>query len=133
MIEQRIVDSLLDTTTILAAVGERVTPVVLRQETALPCLVYRRLSDEPDYTLAGRGRWRTVTMQISCWSKNYGEIRVLADEVRKALDAYSETSGSGSIRFTSISGAADEYSAEVDAMAAVVLATVEYDDEAVTL
>lgn len=130
MIEQRIVGLLAADATIAAAVGQRIGPVILRQETALPSLVYRRLGSEPEYTLAGRAGWRTVTVQVVCWSLDYGEARRLAEAVRKALDGYSELSGAGSIRFISVADGADEYAAEVEAFGAVVVLSVEYDDEA---
>lgn len=133
MIEKRIKALLLADTTIAAAVGPRVTPVVLRQETGLPCLVYRRLDSTPDYTLAGRAGWRTVTIQVTCWADDYTEARTLAEAVRKKLDAYSELSGVGSIRFISVGDGADEYAVELEAFGAVATLTVEYDDEAVTL
>lgn len=130
MIEQRIVGLLADNATIAAAVGQRISPVVLRQETALPSLVYRRLSSTPEYTLAGRAGWRTVTIQIICWSLEYAEARALAEAVRQALDAYSETATAGSIRFINIADGADEYAVEVAAFGAVVVLSVDYDDEA---
>lgn len=133
MIEQRIKSLLLADATISAAVSNRVTPVIMRQETGLPALVYRRLDSTPDYTLAGRAGWRTVTVQVVCWAVDYMEARTLAEAVRKALDAYSETSAEGSIRFISVGDGADEYAPEVDAFGAVATLTIEYDDEAAVL
>ena len=133
MIEKRIVDLLLDDTAVKALVGTRIAPVVLRQETGMPCLVYRRLDSNPEYTLAGRAGWRTVTVQVVCWSADYTHARGLAEAVRDALDSYSETSGTGSIRFISVSDGADEYVSEMEAFGAVVVLTIDYDDEAVTL
>lgn len=129
MIEQRIVSLLLADPTITAAVGERISPVVLRQETALPSLVYRRLDSDPEYTLAGRAGWRTARVQVACWAQEYAEARTLAEAVRNALDAYSETSDTGSIRFISISDGADEYVMDLDAFGAVCTLTIDYDDE----
>jgi hypothetical protein len=130
MIEKRIAAMLLTDTTITDAVGRRVTPVVMRQETELPALVYRRLDSAPGYTLAGRAGWRTVTLQIVCWAADYTEARTLAEAVRQLFDAYSETSSTGSIRFISVSDGADEYAPELEAFGAVVTLTIEYDDGA---
>ena len=133
MIEKRIVDLMLADTTIKDMVGKRVTPVVLRVETGMPCLVYRRLDSTPEYTLAGRSGWRTVTMQVVCWCVNYEDARELAEAVRDLLDAYSELDSVGSIRFISVADGADEWVDGLDAFGAVVVLTIEYDDEAVTL
>jgi len=133
MIEQRIVSMLAADATIAAAVGQRISPVVLRQETALPSLVYRRLAADPEYTLAGRAGWRTVTLQIACWALEYADARALAEAVRELLDAYSETSDVGSIRFISVADGADEYVGELDAYGCICNLTIEYDDEAATL
>jgi hypothetical protein len=133
MIEQRIVELLAADTNIVRSVGDRIAPVVLRQETGLPSLVYRRLDGAPEYTLAGRAGWRTITMQVACWASEYAHARALAEWVRDALDAYSEVSGVGSLRFVSVGDGADDYNAELDCYAAVCVLTVEYDDEQETL
>lgn len=133
MIEQRIVSMLAADATIAAAVGQRISPVILRQETALPALVYRRLASDPEYTLAGRAGWRPVTLQIVCWAPEYADARLLAEAVRKRFDGYSETSDVGSIRFISVADGADEYVIEIDAYGCVCNLTIEYDDEAATL
>lgn len=133
MIEQRIVSMMAADATIAAAVGQRISPVVLRQDTALPSLVYRRLAADPEYTLAGRAGWRTVTLQIACWALEYADARALAEAVRELLDAYSETSDVGSIRFISVADGADEYVSELDAYGCICNLTIEYDDEAATL
>ena len=133
MIEQRIVSMMAADATIAAAVGQRISPVVLRQDTALPSLVYRRLAADPEYTLAGRAGWRTVTLQIACWALEYADARALAEAVRELLDAYSETSDVGSIRFISVADGADEYVGELDAYGCICNLTIEYDDEAATL
>jgi len=133
MIEQRIKSLLLADATIAAAVGSRITPIVMRQETGLPALVYRRLDSTPNYTLAGRGGWRTVIVQVACWADDYTEARILAEAVRQALDAYSEPSATGSIRFISVGDGADEYAPEIEAFGAVATLTIDYDDEAGTL
>ena len=133
MIEQRIVSLLAADAAITAAVGQRLNPVVLRQETALPSLVYRRLASDPEYTLAGRAGWRSVTVQIFCWAQEYSQARALAERVRVVLDAYSETESAGSIRFVSVSDGADEYVAELDAFGCVCNLAIDFDDEAATL
>lgn len=133
MIEQRIVAMMAATPAITNAVGQRISPVILRQETALPALVYRRLASDPEYTLAGRAGWRTVTLQAVCWATDYADARALAEAVRELLDGYSETSDVGSIRFISAADGADEYISEIDAYGCVCNLTIEYDDEAATL
>ena len=133
MIEKRIVALLLADAGVSALIGTKIAPVVLRVETGMPCLVYRRLDGQPEYTLAGRAGWRTVTVQIACWDGDYTDAKTLAEAVRDALDAYSEIDSAGSIRFISVADGADEYQGDLDAYAAVVVLTIDYDDEAVSL
>ena len=133
MIEQRIAGLLLADVTIKAAVANRLTPVVLRQETGLPALVYRRLDSTPEYTLAGRAGWRTVLLQVACWSASYDQARGLAERVRVVLDSYQETTAQGSIRWVSVSDGADDYAPDLEAFGCVATVSVEYDDTAATL
>jgi hypothetical protein len=130
MIEQRIVTLLSADPGIAAAVRDHIYPVVLRQGSPLPTLVYRRLSSDPDYTLAGRAGWRTVTLQLACWAADYADARDLAEAVRQTLDAYSEPSPTGPIRFISVADGADKYIEDLDAFGCVVTLTIDYDDEA---
>ena len=130
MIEQRIITLLHNNPTLVAAVGDHIYPVALRQGSPLPTLVYRRLSSDPEYTLTGRAGWRNATLQIACWAQEYAEARALAETIRQTLDAYSEPSPVGPLRFVSVADSADEYIAELDAFGCVVTLTIDYDDEA---
>jgi len=133
MIEQRLVALLSADETISSAIGSRIAPVVLRQEVGLPCLIYRRMNTDPSYVLSGRAGWRLVSDQIACWATTYAQARSLAEAVRKRLDAYSEPSSVGSIRFISVSDIPDDYQPDLEAFGCIVLVNTEYDDEAATL
>lgn len=133
VIEKRVVALLLADGTIGAAVGGRVSPVVLRQESGLPALVYRRLDSSPEYTLAGRGGWRSVLLQVVCWASEYETARGLAEAVRLALDGFSENAQAGSIRFVSVSDGADEFVEGLEVFGCACMVTVEYDDGASVL
>lgn len=133
MIEQRLVALLSADATVSSVIGSRIAPVVLRQEVGLPCLIYRRMAADPSYVLSGRAGWRLVSDEIACWSTTYAQARWLAEAVRKRLDAYSELSSVGSIRFISVSDLPDDYQHDLEAFGCIVLVNTEYDDEATTL
>lgn len=133
MIELRLVALLSADATVSSVIGSRIAPVVLRQEVGLPCLIYRRMESDPSYVLSGRAGWRLVSNEISCWSTTYAQARSLAEAVRKRLDAYSELSSVGSIRFISVRDLPDNYQPDLEAFGCIVLINTEYDDEAATL
>ena len=115
MIEAKMVDILLADTGVAAIVGTKIFPVVVRQTTSLPSLIYRRLpGGERTYSLAGRGGMTTVIVAIYGWATDYATARSLADAVRDALDAYTSNT-STNIQVASVTDGADDWSDELGA------------------
>ena len=129
MIEKRLVSLLLADTTVATLVGTKIFPVAIRKAVGWPALVYARMAGQPDYTLAGRGEWRTAQIEMVAWAQEYAEARAIAEAVRDLLDAYADDLSEGAIRFISVADGADDYVQELDVFGAVLALTVEYDDE----
>lgn len=127
MIEQVLVTRLLAWPAVAAVVGDRMSPVVLRQGTTAAALVYQRLYAQRSYSLAGAAGWTETQVQITCWSTSYAQARTLADEVRKALDAWA--SATDGVHLVSINDGADTYAEDFDMVGATVLVTIRHEED----
>ena len=127
MIEARVVEVLLADAALAGLVGDRVFPVVVRQEMALPCVIYQRLAAEREYSLAGAAGWARVEIGLTVWGREYAEARAGADAVRRALDGYGDEDGRvGGIEVSSVQDAADAFAEELDAFGCGLTATVQW-------
>lgn len=113
MIEKAMVAVLLDTTAVTDLVGDRIFPLVVRSDTDLPGITYQRTYGERSYTMAGAGGWARVNITLACWAREYSQARSIADVVRKALDAYSDTDPEG-IQIGKVTDGADSYDPDAD-------------------
>jgi hypothetical protein len=126
MIESKMVDVLLAASGVTAIIGTRIFPVVVKQTTAFPSLVYRRLpGGERTYSLAGSAGWTTVIVAIYAWASDYPTARSLANEVRKALDAYASNTADN-IQVASVSDGGDEWIDELAVYGCGVDVTLHY-------
>jgi hypothetical protein len=126
LIEQHLAPLLLADSAIAALVGDRIFPVVVRQDTALPALTYARLGSERTYVLAGAAHWTTVQIGVTAWAPEYAQARALADAVRQALDGYTGTTG---IEVASVQDGADEYESTLDVFGCTLNVTVQFSEE----
>lgn len=88
-IEQAIYTLLSDDVTLSGLVGDRITPVIVPQGSAMPAVVYTEAAGIRESTLSGpvglvRSRW-----QFNCWGESYEDVRAVSDAVRQVLDGYS--------------------------------------------
>ena len=129
MLEQRLVAILLANVTLAGLIGTKIFPVAIRQTVGWPALVYARMASQPEYTLAGRGNWRTAQIEMVAWAQEYSQARAVAEAVRDALDAYSDGPTVGPIRWISVADGADDYVMELDVLGASLVLTIEFEDE----
>lgn len=85
MIEQTLVAVLKNDSAVSALVGTRIRPLNLKQEDALPGVVYQRVSTVPVTSLDGDSGVDAVRIQVSCWAETYSGARALAAAVRAAV------------------------------------------------
>lgn len=131
MIEQVLVGRLLAWPTVTAIVGDRVAPVVLRQATSEPVLVYRRLYGQRKYGLLGSANWVETQVQVTCWAPSYSVARGLADAVCEALDGWGSDEGDAGplVHLVSVEDGADEYAEGYEMLGATVLVTVRHEED----
>lgn len=128
------VEVLLADDALAELVGDRVFPVVVRLETALPCVIYRRLAGDREYVMTGPAGWASVVLSLMVWGREYGEARAGADALRRVLDGYCDDAGDdeeassllGSIELASVQDAEDDYAEELDAFGCGVTVTVQW-------
>ncbi len=82
----KIITSLLKAnTSLVALVGNRIFPLVAKEGTTFPFVVYRRTSVSPQYCKDGRAS-ETASVDIVVASNTYTSSIEVADLVREALD-----------------------------------------------
>ena len=95
-IESDIVNYLLAQSEITDVVSERVYPTQLPENSELPALMYIRIGGNRMRTHRGHSQSAT-SLQISCWSKSYGEAKYLSDMLIEKLDNYDGYMQSGRV------------------------------------
>lgn len=84
---KRTKDILAANVAVSALVGDRITPLV-REDKALPAIVYTVPSEIPEHVLSGDDLG-TARTQVDCYSDRYGNANELADLVAEALSVKS--------------------------------------------
>lgn len=90
-VEKAIRSILIDDSTVKNLVADRVYPVVRREGSSLPALVYQQISGVRDHIFAGPSGFVEARFQINCWAETYEGADELADAVRVAVDGYNGT------------------------------------------
>lgn len=113
-VETLVRQRLLDTPTVSALVGTRIFPVDSRPdkgpESALPAITYQRVSNRRLTSHEGSLGASAPLVQLSCWSKDWLEVRALSKAVREALDGWIDLTTDPPIQGVTIEGPdLDEY------------------------
>lgn len=127
MIEAKVVEVLLADASVVALVGNRVSPVVLRQEFGMPCIIYQRLAGDREYVLSGPAGWARADIGLTAWANEYAQARATADAVRKALDGYGDDEAGG-IEVASVADSADLYEETLDVFGCGVTVSVQWQE-----
>jgi len=90
-VEKAIRSILIDDGDVGALVADRIFPVVRREGSALPAIVYQQISGVRDHVFAGASGFVAARFQINCWADTYEGATTLSAAVRVALDAYHGT------------------------------------------
>lgn len=86
-------DALYARLTLMATSADRVYPMRLPEDAALPALVYQQVSGPREYTHDGESGACRARWQITAWAASYEAAKNLAEEVVGALSAWDDTSG----------------------------------------
>jgi len=80
-----------DNSDVNALVSSRIYPMIARQGTDFPFIIYDVLSDEPTDYKEGVSSLDTTSIMVSVYSETYSQASDLAKKVRTALDRQSGT------------------------------------------
>lgn len=112
MAEQAIVALLIAAAT---SAGDRIEPLQLPRDPALPAISYQRISTPRRIAHNGDQGYADFRTQINCWAKRtegstagYSQAKQLADEVRVALNGYRGTAAGVVVGLMRVSGDRDE-------------------------
>jgi len=107
--EQALRSVLLNDATVSAAIGTKVFPVLAPADVELPFITYRRAAIEREQTLGLPMGVPRVTIDFVVYALTYEAAREAADAVRLALDGYSGTVDTVTVRQTSLENESDDF------------------------
>ena len=91
---------ILENQTMAEAINTRLYPVIAPATVVTPFLVYRRSAIKREATFTGPLGNPTVTIDYQLMADTYESVRVLADDLRKAIDGWTGVVGDVLIRQT---------------------------------
>ena len=103
--EEELVALLEDDATVVAAVGDRIWPVMIRVNPVFPAITYGRESGEREYALDASVVRRRVVLAVRGWAQTYPAARALTETIAAALDRVT-TDG---VQVTTVRDGADLY------------------------
>lgn len=123
MIESSVVAVLLTDGDVTDIVGDRITPVAVRQAADVPAITFARLGGSREYTFGG-GVQADVSISLTCWAATWLTARNGAEAMRVALDTYR----GGDIAVASVTDGSDYYDPEADLFGCTVIVAVNYSE-----
>ena len=97
MVGKAIYSRLASDGTVSGLVGTRIRPAMLRQEDALPALVYNVIANVHVNHVSGLAGLSHARIQVDCWAASHSAAETLAAAVRARLDGWSGSSGGVSV------------------------------------
>jgi len=85
-VEEDLYSWLNDDPTLTTLVADRITPVLLPEDTAYPAITFNRISTEHIQTLSGTTGLALASFQVSAFSTDYLEVSTVASGIRNALE-----------------------------------------------
>ena len=73
---------------VLAIVANRIYPMLVPQDAAMPALTYQKISGNWQVQMDGPHNMSRERFQINCWAETYAGAKSLADAVRAELNGY---------------------------------------------
>lgn len=86
MIEQVLHSLIAADQRFISLAADRLSPVLLNEQSSFPAATYQVISTRPLYTLDGRINLTKARVQIDSWSKSYGQAKELALAITAVLD-----------------------------------------------
>jgi len=123
MIESAVVAVLLADSDVTDIVGDRITPVAVRQAADVPAITFARQAGSREYTFGG-GVQADVIIGLTCWATTWLVARNGAEAMRVALDTYQ----GGDIAVASVTDGSDYYDPEANLFGCTVVVSVNYSE-----
>lgn len=87
-VEAALVSKLQGDTAVAAVVAARIYPLLLTQGTALPAIVYQRLSSYGEHANDTNSTLISSRIRFDCYGKTYTDAKNLAIKVKTCLDGF---------------------------------------------
>ncbi len=114
MIEMAVRDRLINDATLGPLIGQRVYPLVLPHNAALPAIVYQRISTPRITNQQGSSGLARPRLQLKSWATTFEAAYAVADAVRRSLDGFRGSLGSASGNIGGVAIRSDNEFADYD-------------------
>jgi len=95
-------------------VGTRVYPLKLPQTPTMPSVTYQRIDGPRESGIAGEHGMAHPRIQVDSWASTYGGAKAVAEQVRAALQRWSDATTTPAILDSFIAGDVDIYESDVE-------------------
>ena len=113
MIGKAITNILTSDAALTVLVGNKIYPIVIALDTALPAVVYAVDSIEPVYTKDGWA-YDTCTFKVTSYAKDYAGVQDVAEAVRAALELKSGTFAGSTVSKIYMTGQEEYYQLDAE-------------------
>lgn len=114
MIEAGLISYLLSVTAVTDLVGQRIKPVKLDPNGALPGITVNRITTSPVFRQEGATTEFKTRFQLDIWATSYSSAKTVAEELRGALDGFSGTMGATRVDSVMFLDETDDFEPEND-------------------
>lgn len=97
-----------------ALVGTRVYPIKLPQTPTMPAVSYQRIDGPRESGIASEHGMAHPRIQVDSWASTYGGAKAVAEQVRTALERWSDATTTPVVLDSFIEGDTDLYESEVE-------------------
>jgi hypothetical protein len=122
-VKQELYDYLIAHAGIGTAVGDRIWQDVAKPGETKPFIVFTRVSENHDHTMAGPSSMAFQRIQIDCYATTAAARETVSEAVRNALDGYSGTLGTVNVREIWLDSQRDSYDEPISGNAAPLYRT----------
>jgi len=99
---------------LMPLVGPRVYPLRLPQTATMPAVTYQRIDGPRESGIAGEHGMAHPRIQVDSWALTYGGAKAVAEQVRAALQRWSDATTTPVVLDSFIGGEIDIYESDVE-------------------
>jgi len=101
-------------TAVSSLIGNKVFPMIAPTGTALPLVVYQRVSVQREQSLMGPIGVPVITIQLTSYDTSYTSVKSIARAVRLAVDGWTGTTAGVTIQRTALQSESDNVEMPAD-------------------